>query len=45
MIQEKFDEIYSDAHALAVEIAKAEARRDVAEIERLVIKELYFPDK
>ncbi len=45
MTKKKFDKIQSDAHALAVAIAKEEARRDVAEIERLVFKELYYPDK
>ena len=45
MTKKDFDKIQSEAHALAVAVAKEEARRDVAEIERLVFKELHFPDK
>lgn len=45
MTKKDFYKIQSESHALAVAIAKEEARRDVAEIERLVIKELYFPNK
>ena len=49
MKQKDFDEIYDDAHKLALHLARKqaieEARKDISEIECLVIKELYCQDK